>query len=74
MNEGSYGLSHQSLEPRRRMKFLSVMVREQVLEGGLMIDSMRDFKRSISTCSSSIPSLIEEDEGVLLGFSKSKVA
>jgi len=50
------------------------MVREQVLEGGLMIDSMRNFRRSISAFSAGIPCSIEDDEGLLPGFSESRVA
>jgi len=49
------------------------MVREQVLEGGLLIDFVGDFRHSSSTRSVDIPS-IKEDEGVLPKFSKSEVA
>jgi len=49
------------------------MVTEQVLEGGLLINSMRNFRCSISARNASIFSLIEEDERVLSKFPKSKV-
>ena len=38
------------------------MVTKQVPQGGLLIDSMRDFKRSISACNAGIPLSIEEDK------------
>jgi len=41
------------------------MVREQVPKVGLLIDSMKDFRRSISACSARFPSSNEEDEEVL---------
>jgi len=50
------------------------MVREQVLEDGLLIiDSMRAFRRSTSTRSANIPSSIEEDEGVCQNFQDRKL-
>ena len=46
------------------------MVTKQVPQGGLLIDSMRDFKRSISACNAGIPLSIEEDEGRSSLFSR----
>jgi len=56
---------------KEELKFSHVMISEQVLEGDLLIDFMRYFRRSISAFSAGIPSSIEEGEGVLQGFSKS---
>jgi len=47
------------------------MVKEHVPKCGLLlINSMNDFRRSILTYNVDIPSSIEEDEGILPGFSK----
>jgi len=50
------------------------MLRKQVPKGGFLIESMRDFRHSISARSASIPSSIEENEEVLLEFSKYEFA
>jgi len=43
---------HKVLETsKEELEFLPVMTTKHVLEGDLLIDYMRDFKRSISVCS-----------------------
>jgi len=48
------------------------MIREQIPEGSLLRDSIRDFICSILACSASIVSSGEEEKGILLEFSESK--
>jgi len=54
LESGTQESSHKVLETlKEELKFLPVMVREQeqVLEGGLLTDSIGDFRCLISLCS-----------------------
>jgi len=48
------------------MEFLPIMTRKQLSEGGLLINSMRDFRNSLLAWNIGITFSVEDDKKVLL--------